>query len=283
MVDPSEPTPARDVAPLGRVAEDPRSPSAQQPWKRSKRRQAFAGDIAVAELRNRPTLAPDRLPVPPPPVATPKFTSAGRFVGVAVVAAAGFSGYWWVSTRPAFTLHREFTHRQQFTLPSDRADLASEQRASAYFSNANLNAELPSVPPPANATPPISPPVRTDATEAAAPPQESTLSSTSLRREPPPAIQHEDRERALRLKQKGDEQLAEGLVAPARLLYEKAADLGLAEAALALAATYDEMAPAHSHLRGVGSDLKAAAHWYERARLLNARNTEQQVQTLGKN
>jgi TPR repeat protein len=82
-----------------------------------------------------------------------------------------------------------------------------------------------------------------------------------------PAIVRDDRERALKLKQMGDQQLTQGLIVPARLLYEKAADLGLAPAALALAATYDEAALAHSNLRGVGSDPKAAAHWYERAGL----------------
>jgi hypothetical protein len=38
---------------------------------------------------------------------------------------------------------------------------------------------------------------------------------------------------------KGDENLAEGNVVPARLLYERAVELGLAQAAMALAATYD--------------------------------------------
>jgi len=40
----------------------------------------------------------------------------------------------------------------------------------------------------------------------------------------------QERERALRLVKKGDEQLAEGNIAAARLFYERAADAGLAEA-----------------------------------------------------
>src|SRR5262249_34685964 len=59
---------------------------------------------------------------------------------------------------------------------------------------------------------------------------------------PQPVIQPsapEDRDRALRLVKKGDEQLAEGNVAAARLFYERAADAGLAQGAMALAATYD--------------------------------------------
>ena len=48
---------------------------------------------------------------------------------------------------------------------------------------------------------------------------------------PTPAPGSDARERAQRFVQKGNERLAEGLVAPARLLFERAADLGLAEAA----------------------------------------------------
>src|SRR3984893_6239740 len=69
----------------------------EPPWKR-KKRQAFAGDLAVAELRTRLALAPDRLPDPPLPVSTvPKFGPAARLVGVTGVAAAGGRGYRWGS------------------------------------------------------------------------------------------------------------------------------------------------------------------------------------------
>src|ERR1700730_19010847 len=55
----------------------------EPPWKRKKQRQAFAGDVAAAELRTRLALAPDRLPDPPPPVSTvAKFGYAGRLAGV---------------------------------------------------------------------------------------------------------------------------------------------------------------------------------------------------------
>ena len=55
----------------------------------------------------------------------------------------------------------------------------------------------------------------------------------------------QDRERALRLVKKGDEQLAKATYRAARLIYERAADAGLAQGAMALAATFDaaELAP----------------------------------------
>jgi hypothetical protein len=95
---------------------------------------------------------------------------------------------------------------------------------------------------------------------------------------PPPTPY--DRERALRFLQKGNEQLAQGAVGPARVLYERAAYLGLAEAAIALGGTYDAVELSRPHLRGVLPDAAAAAHWYERARALGADDAEQRLQRL---
>ena len=95
-----------------------------------------------------------------------------------------------------------------------------------------------------------------------------------------PAIPPEDRERALRLMRKGDEQLAQGLIAPARLLYERAADLGFAPAAMALAGTYDPAALTSPHLRGVSADATEARRWYERARQLGSTDADQLLRRL---
>ena len=90
-----------------------------------------------------------------------------------------------------------------------------------------------------------------------------------------------DRQRALQFLEKGSEQLAQGLVASARQLYERAADLGLAEAAMALAATFDAAELDRPHLRGVQPDAKEARRWYERALALGARDARQRLQRLG--
>src|SRR5215475_3848126 len=60
--------------------------SQNTPWKRSKRRGSFAGDVAIVELRNKLALAPQRLPEPPPSPAI-KYWLTGRLAGVAVVTA----------------------------------------------------------------------------------------------------------------------------------------------------------------------------------------------------
>jgi hypothetical protein len=98
----------------------------------------------------------------------------------------------------------------------------------------------------------------------------------------PSSLTDETRKRALQFLRRGNERLADGQVAPARGLYEKAADMGLAEAAMALAATYDAAELALPHLRGVAPDAKEARRWYERARTLGAPGAEQRLLRLEK-
>ena len=101
---------------------------------------------------------------------------------------------------------------------------------------------------------------------------------------PPPVTQPatpQDRERALRLVKKGDEQLTEGNVAAARLFYERAADAGLAQGAMALAGTFDAAELARLGVRGIQPDTKEARRWYERARQLGASDAEARLARLG--
>lgn len=96
-----------------------------------------------------------------------------------------------------------------------------------------------------------------------------------------PALTPEDRERATRLMKKGDEQMQEGNVSAARLFYERAADAGLPQAAMALASTFDPPEIARLQLVGSQADRKQARRWYERARQLGAPEADQRLQRLG--
>lgn len=98
-----------------------------------------------------------------------------------------------------------------------------------------------------------------------------------------PSMDPEARERALRLVRKGDAQLAEGGVAQARLLYERAADAGLALGAMAMAATYDAVELRRLGVLGLRPDREIARRWYERARQLGAPEAAQRLQRLGTN
>jgi hypothetical protein len=93
----------------------------------------------------------------------------------------------------------------------------------------------------------------------------------------------QDRERALRLVKKGDEQLAEGNVAAARLFYERAADAGLAQGAMALAGTFDPEELARLGVRGIPPDPKEARRWYERAQQLGASDAQEHLRRIGTN
>ena len=110
-----------------------------------------------------------------------------------------------------------------------------------------------------------------DGTERSAPPPQPVTQATTP----------QDRERALRLVKKGDEQLAEGNVAAARLFYERATDAGLAQGAMALAATFDGVELARLGVRGIQPDAKEARRWYERARQLGASEAEGRLARLG--
>jgi hypothetical protein len=115
--------------------------------------------------------------------------------------------------------------------------------------------------------------------------------STGQSELPPPAALPEDRsimsaeqrERAMRFLKRGDEHLAEGGIAQARLLYERAAEAGLAQGAMALAATYDPAELERLGVRGLRPDRAAALRWYEKARQLGAREAEQRLRRLGPN
>ncbi len=98
-----------------------------------------------------------------------------------------------------------------------------------------------------------------------------------------PMLTAEERERALRLVKKGHEQLAQGGIVQARLLYERAADAGLVLGAMAMAATYDPAELDRLGLLGLKPDREAARRWYERARQLGGADAEQQLRRLGPN
>jgi hypothetical protein len=89
-------------------------------------------------------------------------------------------------------------------------------------------------------------------------------------------------EQLLAVVKKGDELLAGGNVAAARLLYGHAADGGLAAAALAMATTFDERELTRYRLvGGVQSDRKQAQFWYEKAREMGSSEAQQRLARLG--
>jgi hypothetical protein len=95
------------------------------------------------------------------------------------------------------------------------------------------------------------------------------------------ALAPDDRARAVRYITQGDKYLASGNIAAARDFYERAAEVGLAEAAIRLAATYDPAELKHFPVQGIVADRAAARKWYERARELGAPEAVERLARLG--
>jgi hypothetical protein len=96
----------------------------------------------------------------------------------------------------------------------------------------------------------------------------------------PKGMTEEERTAAIKLLDKGDENIRAGNVAVAQQFYQRAADRGLAEAAMALAATYDPAELARMKAIGVQPNPALARMWYEKARELGARGADARLGRL---
>jgi hypothetical protein len=96
-----------------------------------------------------------------------------------------------------------------------------------------------------------------------------------------PPLPPEERERALSMHAKGQELLDRGQVYAARKLFERAAEIGLAQSAVALAATYDPDELGKMRVVGLSADAVAARKWYEKARELGAPEAGDRLRRLG--
>jgi len=90
-----------------------------------------------------------------------------------------------------------------------------------------------------------------------------------------------ERERALGLHAKGLEQLASGNIYVARRFFERAAEAGLAQSAVALAGTYDPDELAKLKVVGLQPNIEEARKWYEKARELGAVEAAERLRRLG--
>jgi hypothetical protein len=82
------------------------------------------------------------------------------------------------------------------------------------------------------------------------------------------------------LLQQGEQFVASGDLAAARLVYRRAADAGDAAAALALGATYDPVVLAKIGVRGIGADIEKARSWYEKAKEFGSPDAPRRLEML---
>jgi len=113
------------------------------------------------------------------------------------------------------------------------------------------------------------------AAPVAAPPNSTTRALSA------PQLAPADRARAQSMHARGEEQLGRGNIYAARQFFERAAEVGLAESALALGATYDPAELQRLKVLGLKPELNEARKWYERARELGAADAEARLRRLG--
>ena len=89
-----------------------------------------------------------------------------------------------------------------------------------------------------------------------------------------------DHEQALRFYHRGQDVLERGDVDAARRFFERAADMGLPQGALALATTYDPNELAKLKVVGLKGNIAAARKWYDRAAELGATEASERLRRL---
>jgi hypothetical protein len=97
---------------------------------------------------------------------------------------------------------------------------------------------------------------------------------------PAPAQRQLDREEITVLLNRGKHLIANGDLAAARLVLQRAAEANDAEAALALAATYDPIVLRELKVYGLAADVAMARAWYQRARELGSTAALQRLEML---
>jgi hypothetical protein len=277
--DPESAAPRANTAPWPHTLEPP-----EPPWKGKKRRGAFAGDVAVVELRTKLALAPDRIPEPLPDSAARVFGGVGRFIGVIAVVAVGAVGYLWGQAR------RTTLPSQQFSTFSDRADSAPEPSVSiANLKASSLDSTQAAVRPATGGLAPgpasdVGRGVPNGATSAtAAPTASATQFNEQDSRPPAPPQESEVNAAGIAFMMKnGADRMENGDIAGARLMFQRAARTGDAGAAFALAETYDPLV-----LRKLGgritimfADLALAQSWYKKARDLGSTLAPERIAKL---
>jgi TPR repeat protein len=97
-----------------------------------------------------------------------------------------------------------------------------------------------------------------------------------------PAVRSIDPETVALLLQQGEQLMEAGDFAAARTLFQRAAEADSAEAATALAATYDPAVLARMGTVGITPDVVKALFWYEKAASLGSSDAKRRLELLAK-
>jgi hypothetical protein len=253
-------------------------------------RPEFSGDRAMLDLQRRLALNPDLIPEPSSEDGSVVWPILGRLCAVTGLAAALA---WGLVSLPAWKKAPQMARPEATTssaaLPAapkstNQVKLALVERPEAPAQPVQTTASAPPTPQvaaaPANLKP-TQPAASADPPQPApVPKQPAPLQSTA----PPQQDEHaalrlDDAEIAI-LIERGKDFLKNGDFASARLLLRRAADGGSADAAMALATTFDPVVLARLGAIGATPDIAKAREWYQRAVDLGSTTASQQLAKL---
>ncbi|HXP75388.1 MAG TPA: hypothetical protein VN823_14690 [Stellaceae bacterium] len=255
------------------------------------------------EQQTEPSAAPVKVEPPPPaPVAPLAPTRSAKPLPVNFV--VGFGCLALVVSTTLFVLSLWHRAAPPAAQPEPAAIAAAPVVPLPQQAAAEPVAALPAPPPaPAVPAPAPTPVVAAPAPVALAPPP-TVSAPTPIASEPPPppaapvaetpvepasvaalapapsANPPVDTQQADALLARGDELLATGDVAAARLFYQRAAEQGSAAAATAVGQTYDPAILELLRVRGVRGDAQLAAEWYRKAIAAGDRQAETRLKRL---
>lgn len=269
-----------------------RASTATPPWRRPAKPAAprnvaaprFMGDRAMIALRRQLALDPQAVPQPPPNSGRSLDRLAFRFCAVAAVAALAA---WGVVSFSRVRLPANEV-RQAHVVPAIAVAKAKpvQVHMAAAAALAPAPVEAPAAPQAAFAVEDKTP----------APPnamplwlQQFGISIAVKMPEPvPPAASPSagagkatlEPDEIATLIRRGKAFMTDGDVVAARLLLQRAAEAGNAEAALALGASFDPLIIKQAHAIGVQTDAAQARHWYQQAAALGSDAASKQLATL---
>jgi hypothetical protein len=226
------------------------------------REREFSGDRAMLEVQRQLALNPDIIPVPHVEDAEDLLPIALRMCAVAIVAALVA---WAMVSLPGIK-------------KSGNGPAEADTETQPFVVN---RVKLVHFPSPANVLPAVADTV--EAATAAPPPQPDNSPAPSLQ---PPSSMPVSVASALgtdeiaTLVKRGHDLLQNGDLVSARLILQRAAEAGSADAALALGATFDPLVIRRLSVIGIEPDIARARQWYQRAAELGSAAASQQLTKL---
>jgi TPR repeat protein len=263
---------------------------------RTRIRPEFSGDRAMLDLQRRLALNPDLIPEPSSEDGSVVWPILARLCAVTGLAAALA---WGLVSLPAWKKAPQMARPEASTssaaLPAapkstNQVKLALVEPPPAPAQPTETTASAPPAPHVVAAAPanpePAQPAVANDPPQAPAPqqaapaPQQAApLQVTPQQQDEHAALRLDDAEIAI-LIERGKDFLKNGDFASARLLLRRAADGGSADAAMALATTFDPVVLARLGAIGAAPDIAKAREWYQRAVDLGSTAASQQLAKL---